>query len=162
MPDQPKRAFHTATDLEIKAGDVSDVYFSRTIQILKAKGLRQRVKAEIRLKSFPQPDWKFGVLAGPVFSDRRYNQYYYAVDPVFAAPGRPAYNPGGGYAGTQLLAALSKRFPAFWIGGFARWDTLNRAVFVESPLVRSRQYLAGGVAVAWILGESKTRVEAPR
>jgi len=109
-----------------------------------------------------QAGWKFGVLAGPVFSDRRYNQYYYAIDPVFAAPGRPAYNPGGGYAGTQLLAALSKRFPAFWIGGFARWDTLNRAVFVESPLVRSRQYLAGGVAVAWILGESKTRVEAPR
>jgi nicotinate phosphoribosyltransferase len=64
MPDQPKRAFHTATDPEIKAGDVSDVYFSRTIQILKAKGLRQRVKAEIRLKSFPEKDWSFGVLAG--------------------------------------------------------------------------------------------------
>jgi MipA family protein len=109
-----------------------------------------------------QAGWKFGVLAGPVFSDRRYNHYYYAVDPAFATPGRPGYNPGGGYAGTQLLVALSKRFPAFWVGGFARWDTLNRAVFVESPLVRSRQYLAAGVAVAWILGESKTRVEAPR
>src|SRR4029453_12186554 len=29
-----------------------------------ARGLDKRVKAEIRLKSFPQPDWTFGVLAG--------------------------------------------------------------------------------------------------
>lgn len=109
-----------------------------------------------------QAGWKLGVLAGPVFSDRRYNQYYYAVDPAFATPDRPAYNPGGGYAGTQLITALSKRFPGFWVGGFARWDTLNHAVFAESPLVKTRQYFAAGVAVAWILDESKTRVEAPR
>ena len=64
MANQPKRAFHTASEPEIKAGQVSDVYFQRTIQILKAKGLTKRVKAEIRLKSFPQADWSFGILAG--------------------------------------------------------------------------------------------------
>ena len=36
MANQPKRAFHTASEPEIKAGQVSDVYFQRTIQILKA------------------------------------------------------------------------------------------------------------------------------
>jgi MipA family protein len=109
-----------------------------------------------------QVGWKFGVLGGVVYSDRRYNQYYYAVDPAFSTPGRPAYNPGGGYAGTQLIVALSKRFPGYWVGGFARWDTLNHAVFVESPLVKTRHYFAAGVAVAWIFGESDTKVEAPR
>ncbi len=64
MKSQPKRAFHTASEPEIKAGEVSDVYFERTIEILRAKGLNKRVKAEIRLKSFPQTDWTFGVLAG--------------------------------------------------------------------------------------------------
>src|SRR2546422_448797 len=64
MANQPKRAFHTASEPEIKAGQVSDVYFQRTIQILKAKGITKRVKAEIRLKSFPQADWTFGILAG--------------------------------------------------------------------------------------------------
>ena len=64
MANQPKRFFHTASEPEIKAGQVSDVYFQRTIQILKAKGLTKRVKAEIRLKSFPQADWSFGILAG--------------------------------------------------------------------------------------------------
>src|SRR5262245_45131028 len=63
MTSHPRR-FHTASEAEIKAGEVSDVYFARTVQILKAKGINGRVKAEIRLKSFPQPDWTFGVLAG--------------------------------------------------------------------------------------------------
>jgi len=64
MKSQPKRAFHMASEPEIKAGEVSDVYFERTVEILRAKGLNKRVKAEIRLKSFPQTDWTFGVLAG--------------------------------------------------------------------------------------------------
>ncbi len=64
MANHPKRAFHVASEPDIKAGEVSDVYFERTVQILKAKGLTKRVKAEIRLKGFPQPDWTFGILAG--------------------------------------------------------------------------------------------------
>lgn len=106
--------------------------------------------------------WNLGVLAGPLFTERRYNRYFYAVDPAFATATRPAYSPGGGYAGTQLIAALSKRFGDYWVGGFIKWDTLNRAAFEDSPLIRDRQSFAGGIAVAWILGKSKTRVEAPR
>src|SRR6185369_2802857 len=64
MANQPKRRFHIASEPDIKAGQVSDVYFARTVEILKARGLAKRVKAEIRLKSFPQADWSFGVLAG--------------------------------------------------------------------------------------------------
>ncbi len=64
MANQPKRSFHIASEPDIKAGQVSDVYFARTVQILRARGLTKRVKAEIRLKSFPQADWSFGVLAG--------------------------------------------------------------------------------------------------
>jgi len=64
MANQPKRAFQTASEADIKSGEVSDVYFARTVQILKARGIQKRVKAEVRLKSFPQPDWNVGVLAG--------------------------------------------------------------------------------------------------
>jgi outer membrane scaffolding protein for murein synthesis (MipA/OmpV family) len=106
-----------------------------------------------------QGGWKLGLVTGPIFSDRRYNQYFYGVDPAFATAGRPAFNAGGGYAGTQFIAALSKRYRDFWVGGYARWDTLNNAVFEDSPLVKTSQYFAAGVAVAWVIGESKTRVE---
>ena len=64
MTSQPKRTLHVAAESEIKAGQVSDVYFARTVQILEARGITKRVKAEVRLKSFPQKDWTFGVLAG--------------------------------------------------------------------------------------------------
>src|SRR2546425_4034867 len=59
----PKRPFHTASDAEIKSGEVSDVYFERTVEILRHRNDRKRVKAEIYVKSLPD-DWKWGVLAG--------------------------------------------------------------------------------------------------
>lgn len=108
------------------------------------------------------PGWNLGMLAGPIFTDSRYNAYYYQVDPAYATPTRPAYAaPGGGYAGLESLVAVSKRFPKFWVGGFVRYDTLNNARFEESPLVTSKRYFAAGFAIAWILGESQTRVEVP-
>jgi nicotinate phosphoribosyltransferase len=61
VPDQ--RPFHLATPQEIKAGEVADVYFNRTVQILRARDNRTRVKAEVYLKSLPG-DWAWGILAG--------------------------------------------------------------------------------------------------
>ncbi|MEP6658153.1 MAG: MipA/OmpV family protein [Betaproteobacteria bacterium] len=105
--------------------------------------------------------WNLGVLAGPVFTDARYNRYFYEVLPAFATSSRPAYvAPRGGFAGTQFLVALSKRFPKVWVGGFARYDSLRGATFEESPLVTSKRYFATGMSVAWIFGESKQRVPA--
>jgi hypothetical protein len=56
-------------------------------------------------------------------------------------------------------AALTRRFGKLWVGGFARYDALDGAVFESSPLFRRRQYVAAGVAVAWVFAESKDRVE---
>jgi nicotinate phosphoribosyltransferase len=63
MAPNRKRPFHTASDAEIKAGDIADVYFQRTVEILAARGDRKHVKAEVYLKSLPE-DWDWGVLAG--------------------------------------------------------------------------------------------------
>src|SRR5881296_3929027 len=63
MANAPKRPFHTASEADIKRGEVSDVYFARTVQILIHRGDRKRVKAEVYLKSLPE-DWRWGILAG--------------------------------------------------------------------------------------------------
>jgi len=55
--------FHIATEEEIKSGKVTDVYFQRTLEILKAKEINKRVVAEVWAKEFPQ-DWRWAVLAG--------------------------------------------------------------------------------------------------
>jgi outer membrane scaffolding protein for murein synthesis (MipA/OmpV family) len=104
------------------------------------------------------PGWKFGVLAGPLFGDQRQNAYFYSVDPQYATATRPTYAAQSGYAGMQVLASASKRFRKTWVGAFVRYDNLAGARFEDSPLVRTRNYLAGGVAVSWIFGESATRV----
>jgi nicotinate phosphoribosyltransferase len=62
MPPE-KRTFHTASDADIKSGEVSDVYFVRTVEILRHRGDRRRVKAEVYLKSLPD-EWDWGILAG--------------------------------------------------------------------------------------------------
>lgn len=104
--------------------------------------------------------WNLGILAGPLYSSRRFHRYFYSVDPQFATATRPTYAAPGGYAGTQFLTAVSKRFPRYWVGGFARWDTLRGAAFEDSPLVKSKRSFAAGIAVSWVFGESSVRVDA--
>jgi nicotinate phosphoribosyltransferase len=58
------RLFHTATDEEIKKGETTDVYFDRTLEVLKAEGLDgTNVVAEATVSSIPE-DWSWGILAG--------------------------------------------------------------------------------------------------
>lgn len=102
--------------------------------------------------------WNLGLLAGPVFGSKHQHEYFYAVADRYATDTRSAYDAEGGYAGWQVLGALSKRFPGYWIGGFVRYDSLRGAVFADSPLVASDRYLAGGIAIAWMIGESSRRV----
>ncbi|MBN1101931.1 MAG: nicotinate phosphoribosyltransferase [Deltaproteobacteria bacterium] len=54
---------HIATVEQIKKGLVTDVYFERTRQILKAKGIDREVRAEFMAKRLPT-DWSWAVLAG--------------------------------------------------------------------------------------------------
>jgi nicotinate phosphoribosyltransferase len=55
--------FHIAEPDEIKAGKVTDVYFERTMQVLKAAGIQKRVVMEIRATHLPDRyDW--AILAG--------------------------------------------------------------------------------------------------
>lgn len=103
--------------------------------------------------------WRLGAGGGPLFSDRRYNSYFYSVGAAEATADRPAYAAAGGYAGTQFTATLSKRFPRYWVGAFLRQDNVAGAVFADSPLVKRRNGLSGGIAVAWIFGTSSTQVE---
>ena len=105
------------------------------------------------------PGWNLGMLAGPLWGDKRQHAYYYGVAPRHATGWRPAYEADSGYAGMQYLVALSKRFPKYWVGSFVRYDNLSGATFENSPLVRQKDYFAAGIAITWVLGESSTRVQ---
>ena len=103
--------------------------------------------------------WNMGLLAGPMVGSERNHEYFYSVAPQYATADRPAYDAKGGYAGSQFLMSVSKRYPKYWLGAFARWDSLNGAVFADSPLVKREDYFAAGIGIAWVFRESSTLVE---
>jgi outer membrane scaffolding protein for murein synthesis (MipA/OmpV family) len=106
------------------------------------------------------PGWDFGIGAGPLYADRKFHDYFYSVDARYATAERPAYEADGGYSGTHMLASLSKRYPTFWVGAYVRYDSLSGADFDDSPLVKSKRYLACGIGIAWMIGESKRMVQS--
>lgn len=55
--------FHISDPKDIKNGRVTDVYFARTLEILKAKGVDKNVRAEFFAKKLPE-GWPWSVFAG--------------------------------------------------------------------------------------------------
>jgi len=98
------------------------------------------------------------MLAGPVFADRKYHDYFYGVDAAYATATRPAYQARGGYAGWRALAATSRRFGITWVGAFLRYDSLSGAVFDDSPLMRSKHAVTAGIGISWVFARSSELV----
>jgi MipA family protein len=111
-----------------------------------------------RQNAFGLKGWTMGMRMGPMFQTQVYDQYFYGVDPEYARSGRPAYTASGGYAGTQLLGSVTRRFAHTWLGAFVRYDSLDGASFAGSPLVQSRHYFAAGIGFSWIIRTSAETV----
>ena len=62
MSDRDNR-FFTASDSQIQAGAVTDVYFLRTKQILEARKLNKHVRVEVVAKGLPA-GYEWAVFAG--------------------------------------------------------------------------------------------------
>ena len=102
--------------------------------------------------------WNLGLLAGPLFADRRYHEYFYGVAPEYATASRPAYQAPGGYAGWRATTAFSRRVGNAWLGGFVRYDGLQGAAFADSPLIRKQSSVTAGFGISWIFAVSNQRV----
>lgn len=99
-----------------------------------------------------------GISTGPVFGDRGYHQYFYNVEPPFAAADRPAYDAGAGYSGSTLTVGLGKNYKSFHFHAFVSADFLQGAVFEESPLVKTKTSWMSGFSITWVFLKSKKTV----
>ena len=104
-------------------------------------------------------NWELGGSTGPLFYSEGYHDYYYSIPTEYITSQRTAYKADGGYSGMRLTIGASRYFGDFWLGMFVRYDDLNGAVFVDSPLVEQKSSLMGGVALSWIFSRSETMVE---
>ncbi len=105
--------------------------------------------------------WRLGFVAGPFWASQGVNQRIYGVSAAEATATRPAYEARGGFGGWQALVGTSRRYDRHWVGAFLRYDHVGGAVFGDSPLVRSRSNLSGGVAMAWVFANSSEQVMRP-
>ena len=106
--------FYTASFEDVKKGKVTDCYFERTRQILKAKGVEKRVAMEVFAKSFPK-GWSWAVLSGVEELSRLFNglevniqclpegTIFHAGEPVLLIEGN---YPDFGHYETPLLGLL--------------------------------------------------------
>jgi hypothetical protein len=123
----------------------------------KAIGVTFSPSLDLDLRGFAGR-WNLGMLAGPLYADRRYHEHFYTVTPEYVTASRPAYEAPGGYAGWRATTAVSRRFGNAWLGGFIRYDDLHGAAFAPSPLVRRESSFTAGVGVSWIFAVSGQRV----
>jgi len=101
--------------------------------------------------------WETSLSIGPVWASEEYHDYFYEVAPEFSTASRPQYNARAGYSGSRITLTVSKRFDRLWFGLFAKYDNLNNAVFIDSPLVKQNDSFMFGIALSWIFKESKQR-----
>lgn len=181
-PVRNDSARHGMPDLRstVEVGPQLNVHLWRSVDQRMKLDLRLPVRAALTLQAVPhyigvfiephlafdlaqfQGDdgWKLGLLAGPLFADRRYDDYFYTVAPQFAAADRPAYTAHGGYAGSEALVSLTRRYPKFWVGAYLRHDWLGGASFENSPLVKRDSYWSAGFGLTWLIRQSERLVES--
>jgi len=98
-------------------------------------------------------DWKRTLMAGPLFADSGYHDYFYSVAAPEVNAQRSRYNSPSGYSGFRMDYTFSRNIDRYWLGGFVRYDNVDGAVFADSPLVETAHGLSAGLTLAWIWKE---------
>lgn len=104
-------------------------------------------------------DWELDFSFGPSYAAGQYHSYFYDISPKYITPIRPAYNASKGYSGSRATLSIDKHFKKLLIAGFARYDELSDAVFMDSPLVERSNNLTMGFVIMWKIAKSKKSID---
>src|SRR5690606_32117140 len=100
---------------------------------------------------------KLGLSAS--FADEELQDYFYEVEPRFAAAGRPAFDAEAGYLGSRLQLVLTKPFgPALRAFAAGRVDFHQGAANEDSPLFRDDVTYGFGAGLIWSFFQSERTV----
>ncbi len=109
--------------------------------------------------TYTKPDlfgsWRAKFNVGLLYGSESYHNYYYTVAERYVTEERPRYQAQAGFSGYYFKSSISRRKGNFWYGLSARYDNLEGATFVDSPLVETKDYYAISFAIAWINWRSK-------
>ena len=110
------------------------------------------------IKKLPKLKDELKIRLTPTFANSKYMDFFYTVDPVFAVPGRPAYEADSGYLGTDIsisfLKSINEEFE-FLIG--TRLSSHHGAANDKSPLFTEDLTFSVYAAFSWKFWESERR-----
>ncbi len=143
-------------DLEIPVRAV----FTTDLTDLSYRGFVFAPELAYQNENFLDAGLKAKLSAGPVFATAGLMDYFYEVAPAFATASRPAFEAEGGYLGSRLQLALSKRLGSrVTVFAAARADFHQGATNADSPLFRDRTTFAVGIGMVLSLWQSERRAK---
>ncbi len=102
--------------------------------------------------------WNWSARGGLVAGNRKLNDTFYGVAPVFATAARPAYEAKAGLIAFRLGASASRPITPDWnFFTFARVETVAGAANDNSPLVRQKTGATVGLGVSYTFLRSERR-----
>lgn len=133
--------------------------FSTDFSSVDYRGLVYQVRASYEARGLFGGDVGVVLSGGPIFATERLHDYFYEVDPRFAAAVRPAYGAKGGYIGTEaFLATYSLVSERLTLYAGAQLGLYSGAENADSPLFRE-EFTAGVLAgFTWSFWQSERRV----
>ncbi|HUO83088.1 MAG TPA: MipA/OmpV family protein [Gammaproteobacteria bacterium] len=147
MPDLDY-LFELGPELEIRLDDFSDpsrklklelpvrAAFSSDFTNVHARGMLFAPQLELEQYAFLGTPYQVDYSITPIFASEKFHDYFYEVSPELAGPGRPAFDAGGGYLGTELGVGV-RRYSGpyqFFFGGNV--TAHQGAANADSPLYR--------------------------
>lgn len=104
-----------------------------------------------------QNGWESALSTGPVWADHDYHDYFYSVRPEYVTVSRSAYQARSGYSGARMNFTTSKRYEKVFFGFFTKYDYLEKANFIQSPLIQQKDNITIGVVLSWVFKGSRVQ-----
>lgn len=92
--------------------------------------------------------WRGSFSAGTMIADRSYHAYFYDVPLEYVTEDRPLFRSSGGYSGSFLRFSLYHHWQDWRFGVSFRYDYLEGANFMDSPLVQTEHY--GSISIGLV------------
>lgn len=99
------------------------------------------------------------IYAGPIFFTEKLMDYFYEVKPAYTRTGRPNYDAGEGYLGTELgISAIKKINNNFTLFGSLQLNFYEGSANDDSPLFQRDFSVGIRIGVMYSLFKSKTLI----
>ena len=83
-----------------------------------------------------------------MIADRSYHAYFYDVPTAYVTEERPFFRSSGGYSGSFVRFSMYRHWQDWRFGVSLRYDYLDSADFMDSPLVQTEHY--GSISIGLI------------